>query len=239
MKMLRGATPQYNRKCVPLNGSPMTDHEHPIPSRLQFWMERNIGRPPLWQFPELSASKNLEFQRLHFDNRHLILAMFNSDPDPFVTADFKSPEKLYEYVAGQWICSPYSPKHGAADWIASTRGQEPVGVLHVYEISRETWALNHRRCAIGYAVAARYRGTGMAQEAVRALQVYLFSQFDMLTLFAISDRRNERGARFLARLGYEERTENCVEKRANRLFELHRDAEAREQMRNRFELERP
>lgn len=108
----------------------MTDHEYPIPSRLQFWIERNIGRPPLWQFPAFPPSDNLEFRRLHFDNRHLVLEIFETDPDPFVTPEFKSSQALYEYVAGQWICGPYSPKHGAADWIVRTKARETVGILH-------------------------------------------------------------------------------------------------------------
>lgn len=83
-------------------------------------------------------------------------------------------------------------------------------------------------------MAARYRGTGLTQEAVRALQTYLFVNLGMLTLIAISDKKNYRSARFLTRLGYEERTQDYSENGTNRFFELHRDAGARERMRCRF-----
>ena len=210
-------------------------HPCPLPDWLQYMMERNVGREPLWQFPDLPSALGLTFERLHFDNRDVVLRMFEADPDPFVSPDFKSPEKLYEYVANLWICGPYSPKHGAADWIVHTTDREPAGLLHVYDVSREQWGLSDRRCSIGYTVAKRFRGTGLAQEAVRALHGYLFERLDKLMLLAMPDRRNERSARFLARLGYEERTEEYGGGETRRYFELYRDGEARRQMRERFE----
>jgi RimJ/RimL family protein N-acetyltransferase len=213
----------------------MRQHPHPLSGWLQHAMERHVGREPLWQFPDLPPASGLSFERLCFDNRDVVLPMFQTDPDPFVSADFKSPEKLYEYVAGLWICGPYSPKHGGGDWIIHAAGGEPAGLLHAYDVSCETWALNDRRCSIGYTVAERFRGAGLAQEAVRALQRYLFERLDMLMLLAMPDRKNERSARFLTRLGYEERAEDYGERERNRFFELYRDAEARRQMRDRFE----
>jgi len=40
----------------------------PLPDYLRFWMERNIGRSPVWDFPALEDSATLSYQRLHFDN---------------------------------------------------------------------------------------------------------------------------------------------------------------------------
>jgi RimJ/RimL family protein N-acetyltransferase len=206
-------------------------HPHPLPGWLQQAMERNVGREPLWHFPDLAPASGLSFERLSFDNREVVLRMFEADADPFVSADFKAPEKLYEYVANLWINGPYSPKHGAADWIVHTAASEPAGLLHVYDVSCEQWALSDRRCSIGYTVAERFRGTGLAQQAVRALQSYLFERLDKLMLLAVPDRRNERSARFLTRLGYEERTEEYMGRETYRYFELYRDAEARRMMR--------
>ncbi len=158
----------------------MSEHPHPLPGWLQYSMECYIGRPPIWQFPEFAETPHLQFERLSFDNREVVLEMFENDVNPFVAKDFKSAAKLYEYVASQRICGPYSPKHGCADWIVRTRQKEPVGLLHVYDRSRETWALNHRRCCIGYVIAEPFRGAGLAHEAVRALQDYVFKQLDML-----------------------------------------------------------
>lgn len=205
----------------------MPDRPFPLPGWFQFSLERYVGREPLWRFPPLPPTRNLVFERLTFDNREVVLEMFERDGNPFVDRAFTSADKLYEYVAHQWICGPYSPKHGAADWIARTRQQEPVGLLHVYDISRETWALNHRRCSIGYVVAESFRGGGLAQEAVGALQDHLFRTHDMLMLLAMPSKANERSARFLASLGYEERTEDYCAKDKYRFFELYRNPEAR------------
>ncbi len=213
----------------------MPRHPHALPGWLQHAMERNIGREPLWQFPDLAPASGLTFERLQFDNRDAVLRMFEADPDPFVAPDVKLPERLYEYVAGLWICGPYSPKQGGADWIIRTAGGEPAGLLHAYDVSCETWGLNNRRCSIGYNVAERFRGTGLAQQAVRALQGYLFERLDMLMLLAMPDCKNERSARFLLRLGYEQSTEKYGGRDRNRFFELHRDDDARQQMKERFE----
>jgi hypothetical protein len=126
----------------------------PLPVWLQHAVERYIGKPPLWVFPELPPSANLKYERrLGFENRDLLLGLFEADPRPFVDEAFKDAAKLYEYVAHNRICGPYSPKHGGADWIIELPDGTPVGVLHAYNISRETFALNRRRCSIGYAIA--------------------------------------------------------------------------------------
>lgn len=212
----------------------MSDHPYPLPGWLQYAVERYAGRAPLWRFSDIPASRNLVFERLHFDNRDVVLEMFAGDKSPFVDRAFKSPDALYTYVAAQWISGPHSPKHGSADWVARTRQEVPVGLLHVYDVSRETWALNHRRCSIGYVVAENFRGSGLAAEAVRALQDHLFKSLDMLTLLAMPDKQNERSIRFLEKLGYEERTQDYCAKDRYRFFELYRDAESRRLMLDRF-----
>lgn len=214
----------------------VTDHPFPLSGWLQYTLERHAGKAPLWNFADFPPSNNLVFERLHFDNRNVVLEMFANDKSPFVDGSFKSPEKLYAYVAEHWISSPYSTKHGAADWIVRTRQDDPVGLIHVYDVSRETWALNHRRCSIGYAVAENFRGSSLAQEAVRALQDYLFSSHDMLMLLAMPDKANARSVRFLRNLGYEDRTQDYGADQRYKFFELYRDAAARQQMMDRFQL---
>ena len=208
---------------------------HPLPGWLQHSMERYVGRVPLWLFPELTPTANLRFERLDFDNRDLVLGMFETDESPFLDPAFKDDRKLYEYVAHQRICGPYSPKHGCADWIVLTAEGTPAGLLNAYDFSRETWALNHRQCSVGYAMAAPYRGTGMASEALGALESYLFQTFDMLMLLAYPKRENERSVRFLQRRGYLEKTEEYRGRDENRYFVLHRSPEAKQQMDRRYD----
>jgi RimJ/RimL family protein N-acetyltransferase len=207
---------------------------HPLPGWLQHSLERYVGRVPLWLFPELGPTANLQFARLDFDNRDLVLDMFENDGNSFVDASFKDEGKLYEYVAHNRICGPYSPKHGCADWIVMTSGGAPAGLLHAYDFSRETWALNHRQCSIGYTIAPDHRGTGIAHEAVSALEAYLFETFDMLMLLAYPKTENERSVRFLQRRGYLERTEDFVDQKENRYFLRYRSPEAKRQMDQRY-----
>lgn len=178
----------------------------PLPDYLRFWMERNVGKPPIWDFPTLQDSATLAYQRLDFDNYLSILDLFQNDPSPFVEIDFKEPNALYEYVANLWICAPYSFKKGGIDWIIRQQAGEEVGLLHAYDFSKEQIDNRHRNCTIGFLIAAPYRGSGLAKEAVEHLQAYLFQGMDMLSVTAYTKHTNERSIRFLEKMGYVETT---------------------------------
>jgi len=184
----------------------MNKKSPPLPDYLRFWMERNVGRSPIWDFPELADSATLSYQRLHFDNYLTVLDLFKNDPSPFVEMDFKEENALYEYVANLWICAPYSYKKGGIDWLIRKRGGEGVGLLHAYDFSKEQVDNRHRSCTIGFLIAAPFRGSGVAKEAVLHLQQYLFQQMDMLYLTAYTKQDNERSIRFLEKMGYVETT---------------------------------
>ncbi len=178
---------------------------YPLPAWLQSYMERNIGRRPLWEFPRIPDSPDgLSFNMLDFENRHFVLDMFENDPDPWVDERFKDPQKLYEYVAHLRIVLPYSPKHGGADWLVR-KEQECIGLLHAFDFSRERFGYNHRQCAIGFAFVEKYRGTGLPFRTVQYFQDFLFRKMDRLYLFATVKRENRRSIAFLSKLGFEER----------------------------------
>ena len=178
----------------------------PLPDYLRFWMEQNVGRPPIWDFPALQNSATLTYQRLHFDNYSSVLELFKDDPSPFVERDFKEENALYEYVANLWICAPYSYKRGGIDWIIQQQSGEGVGLLHAYDLSKEQIENRHRSCTIGFIIAAPFRGLGLAKEAVEHLQTYLAQQMDMLYVTAYTRQDNERSMRFLEKMGYAETT---------------------------------
>jgi len=178
----------------------------PLPDYLRFWIERNIGKTPIWEFPTLENSTTLSYQRLHFDNYLAVLDLFKDDPSPFVEIDFKEENALYEYVANLWICAPYSYKKGGIDWLIQKQSGEGVGLLHAYDFSKEQIDNRHRTCTIGFLITAPFRGSGVAMEAVEHLQAYLYQQMDMWYLMAYTKQDNERSMRFLEKLGYVETT---------------------------------
>jgi RimJ/RimL family protein N-acetyltransferase len=69
-----------------------------------------------------------------------------------------------------------------------------VGLHHFFE--------QNRRCEIGYALASRYWGQGMATEALRAAIRHGFDALDLNRIEADIDPRNIGSARVLEKLGF-------------------------------------
>ncbi len=209
---------------------------YPLPDWLQFSMEQNIGRKPLWDFPKIPPTPDgFWFQQLEFRNRSLLLEMFENDPDPWVDERFKDPKEVYEYVANLRICMPYSGKHGGCDWLVMTPERDCAGILHNFDFSLENYGFQHRQCSIGYAFAQPLRGTGLPQQIMLHFQEYLFHKMDRLLLMASVDKGNARSIRFLEKLGYEERTSDYFDDEddkpqkvlENHHFELYRSRRTR------------
>lgn len=177
----------------------------PLSSNLQFWMERHIGKNPVWTFPTVQESENLRFTPLTFDNYHHFLELFQNDPSPFVDERFKDAKKLYEYVAHLWIYARYSFKYGATDWLIQNKNGEWVGVFHLYELSHENFCYSHRKAFIGFAIAEKFRGNGYAVEAVQHFQNYIFTKLNKLWIVANTKKDNLRCIHFLKKLNYEEK----------------------------------
>ena len=74
-------------------------HQFPIPNWIQSYVERNIGKPPLWQFPPIPEMETgIEFRTLNFHNQKHFLELFKKDEDPWVEKRFKNAKSVYEYV---------------------------------------------------------------------------------------------------------------------------------------------
>jgi RimJ/RimL family protein N-acetyltransferase len=202
-------------------------------------MEQNVGCKPLWDLPRIPPTPDGHwFQQLNFRNRFLLLEMFENDPDAWVDQRFKDPKEVYEYVAHLRIRMPYSGKHGGCDWLVMTPERECAGILHNFDFSLENYGYQHRKCSVGYAFAAAYRGTGLPLLIMQHFQAYLFQKMNRLLLMASVDKGNVRSIRFLEKLGYEERTADFMDddeedhepkkELENRYFELYRSRRTRE-----------
>ncbi|MEM6319860.1 MAG: GNAT family protein [Bacteroidota bacterium] len=177
----------------------------PIPDWIQFYLEQNAGRVPIWQFPPISKMEGgIQFVPLTFRNRHDFLDLFEKDDDPWVDKRFKNAESMYEYVCIIRMISPYSFKRGGHDWLVYREG-DCIGIVHAFDFSKESGEYTQRQCSIGYAFGASVRGSGIPQKVVRHLQDYLFTKWNRLYLTACVERENARSIRFLRGLGYVER----------------------------------
>lgn len=179
----------------------------PIPDYLQWSIERNIGKPPLWKFPPLEPTpEGLRFEKLDFENDQIFLETFQNDPSEWVDERFKNADLLYEYVCTLRFDLQFSWKHGGCDWLVFTSDDECVGVLHAFEFSRERFGFNNRKCAVGFAFAEKFRGSEIPKLAVQHFENYLFQKLDRLILVAWVDFNNSRCCRFLEKLGWEDWT---------------------------------
>lgn len=64
------------------------------------------------------------------------------------------------------------------------------------------FALEHRRCEIGYALGADCWGQGLAGEAVARALAFAFDELDLARIEADVDPRNDASIRLLERLGF-------------------------------------
>jgi [ribosomal protein S5]-alanine N-acetyltransferase len=86
------------------------------------------------------------------------------------------------------------------------RGQDLIGTCTLFHLD-----LVHRRGEIGYALARRFWGKGLARDAVTAVIDFAFARLDLHRIEADVDPRNARSLALLERLGF--RREGCLRER--------------------------
>ncbi len=169
---------------------------------LQYYIEQNVGKVPIWQFPCIpKMQEGFSFAPLTFSNRFHLLDLFEKDKDAWVDKRFKKAKSIYEYVSMTRIVMPYAYKSGGEDWLVYKK-KECIGILHGFEFSKETEDWRNRRCYIGYIFGKKMRGSGNPQKILRHFQNYLFTKMDLLYVSASVDCKNVRSIRFLEGLGY-------------------------------------
>ena len=147
---------------------------------LQKWAERQAqwlgdeaaALPPQPAFPyqALPPSARLTYELVAWDQVRAYLPLFAADPSPFVDARFKQRAALEAYAVSLLTDLRYSGKRGACDWLVRRRADgQPLGVLHLYDLSHEVIGSQIPHCAVGYALAAPFRRQGYGAEALRHL----------------------------------------------------------------------
>lgn len=177
---------------------------YPLSDWLAYCMEENIGRQPVWNFPNIPPSKSgFFYHQLDFRNRYAVLDMFKNDPDTWVDKRFKKPKKLYQYVANLRINGLYNRGGGACDWIV-WKDDAPIGLLHSFGFSKKNKGLLNRQCSIGFAFVNDVRGTGLPFKAVQHFTQQLFKKLNLLYISVSIEPNNERSIGFARKLGFVE-----------------------------------
>lgn len=122
-----------------------------------FYIEfRKLHPKPYFNFPEIPSTNELSFEKLDSENFEQSYLLFERDESPFVDMRFKFYEEAKQYAKYIFFCGAYSPKHGCQDWLFKWNNQY-AGILHLYDLSLETFGQNNRRAWIGFATTEPFR----------------------------------------------------------------------------------
>jgi RimJ/RimL family protein N-acetyltransferase len=157
-----------------------------------------------FRFPAMPRSRRLRFKRVEKKDGDAIFNAFCRDDNPFVSIEFKDREKANDW-ADYSATGAFRSKHAGCDWLMYDDNNRLVGLLHYYDLSRETFNNNHKRCSIGITIAAPFRRQGYGEEAVVALLRYILTkQPDIDHILAYTDKRNTASASLFRKLGFSE-----------------------------------
>ncbi len=115
----------------------------------------NLSPSHPFMFPPIETTSEWFFERLGINNFNQLYLLFNSDENKFVDERFKTSEGARKYAM---INSGEDSCNNGADWLFSTNNGEYAGILHLYNLSRETISENNKRAWIGFATKASFRG---------------------------------------------------------------------------------
>ncbi len=181
---------------------------------LRAWSRRQLHRleatgkplkvlPPSFPFQHLPDSQRLSYELVGWHNIAAYLLLFANDPSPFVEARFKQHALLENYAVELLTDRRYSWKRAGCDWLLRRRtDNQPVGVLHLYDLSHEIIGDYVPHCCVGYAVAAPFRRQGVGREALAHLLVQAATLFGRTEARALIDADNTASRGLLRGCGF-------------------------------------
>ena len=130
--------------------------------------------------------------------------MFEADENPFIDERFKHYEQAKEYAEYLEQYGANSAKHGGQDWLFSWKN-EYAGILHLYDLSLETFAENNRRCWIGFAIKPSMRNKGITRKVVQYFVQFIFTNYPLIQyVHSMTLKENFVAQGLLKALGFEE-----------------------------------
>lgn len=169
------------------------------------WLDNDAdvpARQPAFPYQALPPSARLTYELVDWNNVPDYLPLFAADPSPFVDARFKQRAALEAYAVSLFTDLRFSWKRGACDWLVRRTDGQPLGVLHLYDLSHEVIGGQTPHCAVGYALAAPFRRQGYGSEALSHLLAQAASLFGRTEARAISVVDNLASQALLRKYGF-------------------------------------
>jgi RimJ/RimL family protein N-acetyltransferase len=161
-------------------------------------------------FPLLPPSERLAYEPLSEANAHVLVALFEQDKSHFIDKRFKNIATAKQY-ATESVSMLYMAKHGGCDFLIQQKSNGTyIGILHLFDLSLETFNDNHLRATIGFAIAASFRSQYFATEAVKHLIDYVQNTLQRPHILAYTHPKNEAANDFMLSLGMTLNTEDYI-----------------------------
>jgi RimJ/RimL family protein N-acetyltransferase len=159
---------------------------------------------PYFTFPDVPPADELSFEVLTPDNFEQLYLLFENDSSPFVDSRFKTYEGAKEYATHLSIYGAYSPKHGSQDWLFLVNDQY-AGILHLYDMSLETFAQNHKRAWVGFATKEAFRNQRLTTKTLRHFIKTILEFYPEIDfIHAMTVKENSISKKFLGKNGFQE-----------------------------------
>ena len=172
-------------------------------------------KEPYFIFPDIPAYKELSFEKLTSENSAQLYLLFESDENFFTDERFKHYEDAEEYAKYIEQYGAYSTKHSGQDWLFLWN-DEYAGILHLYDLSLETFAENNQRCWVGFATKPALRNNGITKKVLRYFLQYIFENYPHLTyIHSMTLKENLPAQGLLKAVGF-------IEDDAERISVVHR-----------------
>lgn len=156
-----------------------------------------------FNFPEVPVAGGIAFESLTPDNATQLHLLFENDDSPFVDDRFKTIEEAKDYAKFLEFCGAYTAKHGGHDWLFRFVNGQYLGVLHLHDLSLETFAQNNKRAWIGFATNKNFRMQGITSFVVCHFIQYIFESYPVIDfIHAMTEKNNLPSINFLKSCGF-------------------------------------
>lgn len=159
-----------------------------------------------FKFSNIPPSERLTYELVDEDNYEVIFEMFGGDKNPFVSDNYKTLRQVASYSFYLLYDVKFSAKKTGCDWLFKLKDTgEYVGLLNMYDMSRENFADVNKQCTIGFSTAASFRRKGYTLEAIQSLVKHIFESYSIQQrILAYTEKENIASQNLLNKLGFTE-----------------------------------
>ncbi|MBK8547785.1 MAG: GNAT family N-acetyltransferase [Saprospiraceae bacterium] len=162
-------------------------------------------------FDVVKPSVRLQYELVEESNVIKILKIFKENDNPYVTEDYKDLKKLKNYYNYMQELRTSQSKHAGHDWLIKLKDtQTYVGVISIYELSRETIKDNDRKFTLGFAIGNAYHRNYYATEAIIHFFDFVKDVLGRSLVLAYTQDGNKPSKLLFQKLGFEDVTDKYM-----------------------------